>query len=94
VTNLEFVEERLAAMERTPGMWAFSTESFGLQLMMLVEFASLEHLRPVHPLMVKIFGGGTLPNTRLDDEWAKFRVVLIREYLATGGIWNGEQASK
>lgn len=86
MTNKDFVKARLDAMEARPGMWAFSTESFGLQLMMLVEFATLENLRPVHPLMVKIFGGGTLPNTVLDDEWAKARVVIVREYLATTGV--------
>lgn len=86
MTNLEFVEKRLLDMEARPGMWAFCTESFGLQLMMLVEFATLEHLRPNHhPLMMKIFGGGTLPNTTLDDEWAKSRVALTREYLADTG---------
>lgn len=85
----EFVDARLVEFYQRPQMWAGTKEAFGLQLVLLVEIFFLntaaqaaqsnEHSRKLMPL---IFGpGNTVSPDRLDDEWARERVVIVRRYL-------------
>ena len=79
----EFAEKRLDEMERAPGMWALSKESFGLQLALLVEMHQMHRPKdqqvPPGLVMQRIFGPGNSVSTDLlDDEWAKERVSIAR----------------
>jgi hypothetical protein len=64
-------------------MWGSSKESFGMQLVMLVEFYELTkpemYKRPVRDVMAKLFGPGpVIPATPLEDDWARAGVATIR----------------
>lgn len=83
MTNYQFVVERLAEMERAPGMYASTQESFGVQLALLVEFAELDI--PVYnrfskdALMNLIYGpGNVVHHEALEDDWARERLGNVR----------------
>lgn len=82
-----FVEKRLAAMEARSRMYAGTTESFILQLMLLVEVALVSKNQAFdsrHDLMAELCGkesGCAVPNKPLEDEWARTRVAIARKYL-------------
>jgi hypothetical protein len=83
MTNRQFVMERLNNMSEAPGMWAFTQEGFGLQVILLVEFAELD-VGPSdkHALMKLVFGpGNTVSSLPLEDEWARAVVSRVVDHL-------------
>jgi hypothetical protein len=88
VTNTEFVLLRLEHMEARPEMWAASKESFGMQLLLLLEFFELETpqarvhgpRRPTMRLIASLFGPGpAVPTDPLTPEWAKEKICIVRK---------------
>lgn len=89
MTNYEFVIARLEHMGLYPNMWGSSQESFGLQLVLLAEFAELD----VHPgnrvtkdqLMRLVFGPGNIVQSGpLEDAWARERIGNVRNAIKQG----------
>jgi hypothetical protein len=86
MTNQDFVKKRLEAMAKTPGMWGSTKESFGLQLVLLMEFHQKDEpdfwKKASYEAMKTVFGPGPIVSTEpLDDVWAKRAVALTRAFL-------------
>lgn len=85
-TNYQFVMQRLKDMEERPSMWATNMESYGLQLVLLAEFAELD-MEPGNRilkdrLMNLVFGPGNIVHDGpLEDAWAKERLNNVRRAL-------------
>jgi hypothetical protein len=84
--NRPFVIERLRALRRTPGMWAYTREAFAAQIWLLLELVGVEY----RSLFEKTF---KVPHTcaadtaklaeRLDDSWAQ---ALVNEAAKLAGL--------
>ncbi len=67
-------------------MWGSTQESFGLQLLLLVEIHQITTPDPAKPpvrdIMLKLFGPGPgVSQARLTDIWARQAVATIRAIL-------------
>jgi hypothetical protein len=81
--NREFVRGRVAAMGQRPKMYAWSREAFLLQLMLLLEFADVEHAKlNTYAAASEVAGVGVADlQLEVDDVWAKRVVERTTELL-------------
>lgn len=84
MTHQDFVKARLVEMLERPLCWGSTRESFGLQLMMLVDFYEMQvpatFKTPTYSSMQKLFGPGPTSSFKepLDEIWADGAVRAIR----------------
>ena len=88
MTMKQFVSKRFDDMEAMPGMWAATSEGFGMQLVVLAEATWVGRVEDFHRLrqhdmLVELFGAGVpFASVPLEDDWARERVVIARKFIA------------